>query len=264
MTNSKIDFNLKGVPHTLVFPLLGRVIAARDQEIDFSDPYAEKVLEALNYDFETAKNKMSSFEHSNAWAAERAIFFDNEICRFLKQHPKGTVINLGAGLETNFYRVDNGELTWVDLDMPEVINLRKKLLSPTSRVHSIDKSILDFSWINDVTRFSDHVFMFAAGLLMYLTENEVKSIFIELANRLPNSVLVFDSFKKQDLAMANDMFKKFGLMDVQFQWGMDEGEVKSWSPKIQIIFDTPYQNILKKQPKEPMFHGTFTKICFKG
>jgi O-methyltransferase involved in polyketide biosynthesis len=36
-------------------------------------------------------------------------------------HPEGLVVNLGAGLDTRFYRLDNGTITWIDIDLPEVV-----------------------------------------------------------------------------------------------------------------------------------------------
>ena len=65
--------------------------------------------------------------------------------------PGATVVVLGAGLDGRFWRVDNGQVTWFDLDMPEVIRLRQRYYTESERNRFLAKSIFDFTWINDVT-----------------------------------------------------------------------------------------------------------------
>ena len=64
----------------------------------------------------------------------RAKEFDDKIRAFITEHPRASVINLGAGLDTTFYRVDNGLVQWYDLDFPDVIGIREQLLPPTDRM----------------------------------------------------------------------------------------------------------------------------------
>ena len=47
-------------------------------------------------------------------------------------HPEGLVVNLGAGLDTRFYRLDNGTIAWIDIDLPEVVAFRQKLQDPAN------------------------------------------------------------------------------------------------------------------------------------
>jgi O-methyltransferase involved in polyketide biosynthesis len=49
---------------------------------------------------------------------------------------------------TRFDRVDNGQVNWYGLDLPEVIGLRKELLEETLRSHFMGCSVLDFSWMD--------------------------------------------------------------------------------------------------------------------
>ncbi len=46
----------------------------------------------------------------------------------IKEQPHASVVNLGAGLDTEFYRIDNGTIRWYDLDLPDVIEIRKQIL----------------------------------------------------------------------------------------------------------------------------------------
>jgi O-methyltransferase involved in polyketide biosynthesis len=63
---------------------------------------------------------------------------------FLSNHPRSvTIVNLGAGLDTGFYRVDNGFIQWIDVDLPEVIELRKTVIPETDSSRRISGSPLD-------------------------------------------------------------------------------------------------------------------------
>ncbi len=48
----------------------------------------------------------------------RTAVFDVWVRDFLAEHPGGTVVELGTGLNTRFERVDNGTVHWIDLDLP--------------------------------------------------------------------------------------------------------------------------------------------------
>jgi O-methyltransferase involved in polyketide biosynthesis len=49
---------------------------------------------------------------------------DRALKAYLTDEPQATVVNLGCGFDTTFQRVDNGTMRWIDLDLPDVIELR--------------------------------------------------------------------------------------------------------------------------------------------
>ncbi len=101
----------------------------------------------------------------------RARQFDRFGLGFLKEHPAGTVVDIGCGLDTRFGRLDNGQMHWVGLDLPEVIELRRSLLPATARSCLIGCSALDFTWMDEV---SPPVIFLAEGLLVYFMEEDVR------------------------------------------------------------------------------------------
>ena len=44
------------------------------------------------------------------------------------RNPQAAVVHLGCGLDTRFERVDNGQVEWFDLDIPDVMALRESLI----------------------------------------------------------------------------------------------------------------------------------------
>ena len=85
--------------------------------------------------------------------------FDNKIKAYITEHPRASVVSLGAGLDTTFYWVDNGSIHWYDLNLAAVIDIRKQLLPEPDRVTYIAKSLLDLSWCRDIKYTEDGVFM---------------------------------------------------------------------------------------------------------
>ncbi len=58
----------------------------------------------------------------------RTIVFDELVRDFIDKNPDCTVVNIACGLDTRFYRMDNGRITWYNLDLPEQIKVRGKML----------------------------------------------------------------------------------------------------------------------------------------
>jgi O-methyltransferase involved in polyketide biosynthesis len=247
----KITVDLKGVPQTLLLPLLGRAKFSQKSYSPLHDQRAIDLVNSLDYDFNHLQKQVG--ETTLFWMA-RAYHFDEAIKHYLKIHPKAVIVNLGAGLETAFYRVDNRELTWLDLDLPEVIALRDKLLPPPPRVHYIAKSILDYSWIEEVKKYGKDVFFFAGGLFMYFSEEQVNSIFLQMANHFPQGELIFDAISKKGLYYANRMLSDVRMNNAKLKWGLDDGkELEKWSPNIILVSQKPYFQGIKTKFAFPLF-----------
>jgi O-methyltransferase involved in polyketide biosynthesis len=75
--------------------------------------------------------------------ALRARRFDLEITRFLTTHPAATVVVLGDGLETQFWRVDNGQARWLSVDLAETVDARRRLLPASERQWTVACLALD-------------------------------------------------------------------------------------------------------------------------
>ena len=121
----KIPVDLTGVPETLLWTLFFRAQEAARPDALLRDPVAVELVKRIDYPFEERFNQGSGWAQ---WQALRALTFDNTIRRFLTDHPEGTIVSLGEGLETQFWRVDNGRLRWVGVDLPEVSGLRNQAL----------------------------------------------------------------------------------------------------------------------------------------
>jgi O-methyltransferase involved in polyketide biosynthesis len=114
---AKEKVGLGGVPETLLATLYYRSIEARRPDALLHDPKAVELVDAIDYPFE---QRFGSGDLGRAQGqALRVRCFDLAVERFLTGHPDGTVVALGEGLETQFWRVDNGRVGWLTVDLPE-------------------------------------------------------------------------------------------------------------------------------------------------
>lgn len=104
--NAKSRVDLEGVPETLLWNLYQRASEARRPDAVLTHPKAIELVDSIDYPFEQRFGKGGLGQ----WQALRARRFDEEIRRFTDAHPDGQVVALGEGLETQFWRVDNGRV----------------------------------------------------------------------------------------------------------------------------------------------------------
>jgi O-methyltransferase involved in polyketide biosynthesis len=141
--------------------------------------------------------------------------FDAAVRRFLGSHPAGTVVALGEGLETQFWRLDNGQVRWLTVDVPETMDLRHRVLTDGPRQSSHRGSALDLDWLDRLDP-TDPILVTAQGLLPYFQRDQVHDLIAGIAERLPGSLLVFDAVPE---AMLNLVRRASGReRDLAVEW----------------------------------------------
>jgi len=186
-----IAVDLSGVPETLLWNLGRRAAAARASNSFLVDPLAIEVTSRLQYDLTAATQ-------GARWHAVRVATFDDAVRRFLNQHPAGTVAALGEGLETQFWRVDNGRVRWLSVDLPVVLDLRRRVLPDGPRQRSHAGSALDLGWLDQLDPAAP-VLITAQGLLPYFQRNEVHDLIAAIGRRRPAAPFVFDAVPERML-----------------------------------------------------------------
>lgn len=186
MDRSTVDGSLlHGVASTALWTLYNRASEAARPDGILRDPVAVDLMAAIDYPFR------ETFGEPDQSHPLRAVCFDDAVRDFLREHPDGTVVALGEGLETGFWRTDNGRVRWISLDLPEVIELRERLLPKHDRIRHVAGSVLDLSWINEVDT-SRPVLVIAQGLLPYLQPADAIGLIQYCSYHFVGGRMIFD------------------------------------------------------------------------
>ena len=211
------------------------------------DKYAQEIIDKIDFDFIAAFSLVPLQFTLNA--VIRAHHVDNAILTLIAKQPDATIVNIGAGLDTTFQRVDNGKLFWYDLDLPDSIELRRKLIPETDRNRFIAKSAFDTSWFKDIKVRGLKVFFMSAGVLVYLREPEIRRLFLEMIHEFPDSEIIFEIYSKNLLWLRNHVLARGQMKSELFspmQWGVNSAkDIARWSPKIEILDEFPFYSRVK-------------------
>ena len=218
---AKIDPGLTGVPETLLWTLFHRASEARRPDAVLADPLAIQLVDGIDYPF--TERFGGDVGLRAQWQALRTRRFDDEVRRFLAVHPTGTVVALGEGLETQFWRVDNRQVRWIGVDLAPVEELRAKLLPAEPRVRTIATSVLDPAWLDELDP-AGPLLVTAQGLLMYLPLDAVHELLTTIAGRLPGATMVFDAVLKWFSAQTRKGGGSWSIAP-PMPWGIDAAEL---------------------------------------
>jgi O-methyltransferase involved in polyketide biosynthesis len=191
-------------------------------------------------DFDPSRFKLQS--HDIIGLVCRVREFDRFTRDFLAARPNGVVVHIGCGLDSRFERVDNGRVEWFDLDLPEVIQLRRQLIGGESeRYHLIACSALDPTWIEQVSVLKPRPFLFIAeGVLPYFEEDQVKWLVKTLQSNFPGAEMVFDAHTPW-VIWGDNLQLKFSKISARLKFGLKHGrDVEQWSPGIRMVEEWHY------------------------
>jgi O-methyltransferase involved in polyketide biosynthesis len=176
---------LHGVSETTLWTLHNRASEAMRADTLIDDPLAVRLMESIDFDF-------GKFGPPTLYHPLRARAFDNELEKYLADHPRAAVVALAEGLQTTFWRVDNGYLTWHSVDLPPVIDLRRRLLPQDPRIKTLAQSAFDLSWMDEIDT-TNGVFITVEGLFMYLDRDQVYGLIGACAERFRGGRMIFDN-----------------------------------------------------------------------
>ena len=180
---------------------------------------------------------------SIALVALRARHFDEYAREFARRQKPAHIVNLGCGFDTRFQRVDDGLLRFLDVDQSEILRLKRRHLDYGNRYGWVEGSVLNDRWLAEITADSTAPLFLAEGLLMYLTEAEVRSLVLRLQARFPGAELVADVIDRRWLRSwirwAVDIRLRRGFCfgkSARFRSGLWEGaEMESWGKGIEYL-----------------------------
>lgn len=243
--------NLSDVSRTAVFTLIMHVIMEKKGII--SDPYAgiclEKIIELAT---DEEKRQISIMEkmlkgiagHYNIVVPhiKRVTAFDSYANDYISRNKGCTVINLACGFDTRYWRIDNKNCHYIEVDLPEVVALKQDILKEFICYDMIGCSVLDYSWIDKVTTNGKKNFLIIAeGLLMYFSHKDGIEFLKTLPQQFFDSRIVFDMFPRyltEGLwrVISDWQAKKYMGFKIHMEFGFDKpGDIERISSGFKVI-----------------------------
>lgn len=226
---------------TLLIPLIIRSQESERSKGLFKDKAAQSIVAQLPAD--TFNFSMHPFMRIGT--AVRIRYFDDLAKKFLSETKRPVVVQLGCGLDSRFSRVDFGKGLHINIDLPEVVAMRQRIM-PTRDTRDLDwaEDLLEENWLNRLGKeYAGHTFLFIAeGVLMYFTEEKVRKLLTGIADRFPGSHIAFDTSGSLTTHMIN---KKSAVqqLNASLAWAYDDnGSIDTWHPQLQRLERAYYFN----------------------
>lgn len=225
---------LQEVSETLLITVYLRNLETQREDGIIKDYKSVEIVNSINYDFSNYNLQYAS-KLNQAIISIRTEIIDEFAKSFIDQNSQATIVNLGTGLCTRFFRLDNGSINWFGIDLPRVKPVWDKLIGESERYQYLAYSILDFDWIEKIReKTSGKILFVAEGILMYFSEMEVKQLIDAVKENFPDSELIFDSlgvFLVQN-SQINSCVSK---INVSYKWGIkDLKEIETWDKGIKL------------------------------
>ena len=252
---------LRGVSETSLAALYWRAMESRRPDALLKDEAAVALVMRLSYDFDQVRQ----IPMPELLKVMRIMFtreMDRYVRDFLSREPDAVVVHIGCGLDSRFERVDNGRVEWYDLDLPDVIEVRREFIGDEGgRYHLLACSVLDEAWLEMLGVHSSRPVLFLAEtVFVYFTEEQVRWLVLLLRDHFPASELVFDGWRPFEIWLGNRYFSHSksefaGLM----QWGIWRGrQVEGWGDGIHLLdewgfFDQPEPRLESFRWMAPLF-----------
>ena len=249
----ELNLNVNDVSETAFLTLRCHALDALSPKPLLKDTSAVRTLELLRNSLSASGHLLHKNFFENkirsglvTHTALRAKKYDSYIRDFLDQFPEAAVINIGCGLDHRFERVDNGKTAFFDLDLPDIMNIKRQIFPEKERYTQISKSVFEFEWMDRIQ--NDRVILVAEGVFMYCREEDVRSLFFNLQKNLENPEIVFEVFNSKWLngwrkhMMEVKLKKQLKLGEgASFQFGIpDSNAIERWDKGMILVGDWSY------------------------
>ncbi|MGC4116562.1 MAG: class I SAM-dependent methyltransferase [Myxococcales bacterium] len=256
-------FRWSEVSGTLLLTLHARALESRSKQPVLKDPKAVEIARALEpvlrdspvpIHQRLARGKLPG--KLPVTMSLRARAFDRLTTAWLAEHPAGAVVSLGCGLDSRFERIDDGKARWFELDLPDVIEVRRRFYAEGPRRKFLARSALDVSWMEELREFKGQpILILAEGLFMYLDEKSLTALVSALRREFPGSTLVCELANRWIVErmerpwMRRKFQRQLGIgKEAAFSFGVrDARELEAWAEGVRLVHEWSYFD--EKEPK---------------
>ncbi len=235
-----MDLKFGDIQETALIPLAIKASETARPNARIIDRKAKEIIDTLGVDV----SKFDPFL-SHEGVVARTIMFRDELKRLVGKYPEGLYINLGCGFDDKFSQVDNGKLTWFDVDLPDQIAVRRKVYEDRERCTMLAGSALDGAWTKELPK-NDMTIVIMEGVLEYFSKDQVKTCLKMLCDSFAHGYLLAE--------LHSPILEKHGKFhdavkntNANFGWGTRSGkEYLALEPRLNYVSEKSYNDEMKK------------------
>ncbi|AEC01526.1 class I SAM-dependent methyltransferase [Parasphaerochaeta coccoides] len=209
--------NFKGVADTLFIPLEARIYVSKKYPEYF---YDEKALSLEKYIADDIIQKKSS-EYSFMASVARYHNMDDMVRTYIAQNGTCNVIYLGAGLETAYFRLNNKQAFFYEIDLPEVIHSRRIVLGDNENESLIGGNAFDVVWAAHIDKALPTLLL-ASGVFQYFKQEKIIKLIHNVRDTFDNAEFIFDATNQIGIKYANAYVRKTGNTDAQMYFYIND------------------------------------------
>jgi O-methyltransferase involved in polyketide biosynthesis len=217
---------------SLWLTLCARALDNRRPHPMLGDKMADQIVRTLDYDYRQFRITSNFILN----VALRAKKLDEVTAGFLACHPDAVGLDLGAGLDTRFERLaPPAGVDWYDVDFPAVATARQRLIPEHPNTHVIGADVRDPDWLDAVP--SDRPAIITAdGMMAFLTQDDLVSLWNRLIGHFPSGELVFNSYTRFTIWVARHARGTKSVAElVKFPGVDDPHDLEGWNPKLKLV-----------------------------
>jgi O-methyltransferase involved in polyketide biosynthesis len=227
----KLRVDLSGAPLTMLATLYAKALDVDLAHPVLSDRWAKDIVSRLDYDW----SRTTITPRTSPSVTTRSAHFDTWVRQFLAVHPRSTVLHLGCGLDSRYFRIDPGpDVEWYDVDYPAVAALRTQLFGEREHYHVVASSVTHPGYLAEVPA-DRPTLVVGEGLTMYLTRADGIDLFRRVVDRFPSGELQFDAFNSLGIKTqwSNRVVTRAGAT---LHWGIDRpSEILTAVPGTRLL-----------------------------
>ncbi|MCR4796423.1 MAG: class I SAM-dependent methyltransferase [Ruminococcus sp.] len=241
-----MELRLGDVQTTALIPLAVKANETMRKNARIKDKKAVEIIKALKIDTKPYDKFMS---HEGVIA--RTIMLDRQLKGIIQNAPDTVIVNVGAGFDNRFERVDNGKILWFDLDLPDSIAARRKAFPQKDRVTMIAGNALEDDWCGQVKealegRRAKPVFI-AEGLFMYLTLEQIRTFLEILKNNFSGGGTLIAEQNCKMMQKSEKHHDTVKNTNAHFLSGTDSGqEIAELTDGIKLVEEHSFNEEMKK------------------
>lgn len=248
----------EGVADTLYIPLTARIYVSRHFPEYFYDEKALSLEKDMPYEEIAAK----SSEYFQMAGACRFYNTDRMIKAFIKKHPMCNIVNIGCGLETSYFRIrPQRDVRFYEMDLPEVITARRRVLGESANEILIPGDMFDFLWAEGIDKTLPTM-VTVIGVFQYFEEEKVIGFLKQLKKTFPEVEVIFDAMTAKAIKYANDYIRKTGNSGAELHFSADNGRSVADRCGMTLVEERPFFTEARKQLKRKL--KLYTRIAMKA